>query len=96
MRSTQFDEHPPFEGEPEESHVRKQRNNLCQTIERLGYAQQNQVVLYGEVFDLVSNPVTVGKDLVFVDALERSSGRIRRVRIPPAIVQRARTMRRAG
>lgn len=96
MRSTQFDEHLPFEGGPEERPVRKQRENLCQTIKRLGYAQENQVVLYGEVFDLLSNPVSVGTDLVFVDALERSSGRVRRVRIPPAIVQRARTLRRAG
>lgn len=47
--------------------------------------------MYGEVFNLVSDPFSVGEHLVFVDALERKSGRVRRVRIPSAIVERART-----
>jgi hypothetical protein len=47
-------------------------------------------MLYGEVFDLVSDPVSVGDSFVFVDALERKSGHVRRVRIPSAIVQMAR------
>jgi hypothetical protein len=96
MRSTQFDDHLPFEEEPEEHRARNQPDNLCETLKRLGYAQNNQVRLYGEVFDLVSAPVRVGENFVLVDALERKSGQIRRVRIPLTIVQMARIKRRAA
>ena len=96
MRSTQFDDHTPFEEEPEEHRGRNQSDTLCETIKRLGYAQNNQVRLYGEVFDLVSDPFSVGENCVFVDALEQKSGRVRRVRIPPTIVQMARIKRRAA
>src|SRR5947207_2609068 len=96
MRSTQFDDHSPFEEEPEEQRGRNQPDTLCETIKRLGYAQNNQVRLYGEVFDLVSDPVSVGENFVFVDALEQKSGQVMRVRIPPTIVQIARIKRRAA
>lgn len=69
---------------------------ICETIKRLGYGQNNQVRLYGEIFDLVSNPVSVGDNFVFVDALERKSGQVRRVRIPLAIVYRAKQDLRVG
>jgi hypothetical protein len=52
--------------------------------------------LYGEVFELVSDPVAVSENFVFVDALERKSGQVRRVRIPLTIVQKARIERRAA
>ncbi len=90
MRRTLFDDHSPFEEEPEEHCGRNQPDTLCETIKRLGYAQNNQVRLYGDVFDLVSDPVRVGENFVFVDAVEQKSGRVRRVRIPPTIVQMAR------
>lgn len=96
MRSTQFDDHFPFEEQPEEHRGRNQPDKVCETIKRLGYGQNNQVSLYGEVFDLVSDPVKVGENFVFVDALERKSGRVRRVRIPPTIVQMARIKSRAA
>ena len=96
MRSTQFDDHSPFEEEPEEHRGRNRRGTLCETIKRLGYAQNNQVRLYGQVFELVSDPVSIGENFVFVDALEQNSGQVRRVRIPPTIVQMARIKRRAA
>ena len=96
MRSTRFVDHFPFEEEPDEHRLRRQPDTLCETIKRMGYAQNNQVKLYGEVFDLVSDPIIVGDNFVFVDALERKSGQVRRVRIPPAIVQMARIKRRAA
>ena len=37
----------------------KQQDTLCGSIKRLGYARNNQVRLYGEVFDLVSDPVSL-------------------------------------
>lgn len=70
-------------------------DTLSETIKLLGFAQNNQVKLYGKVFDLVSDPVVVGKDLVFVDALERGSSKVLRVRIPPTIVRMARIKRHA-
>ena len=90
MRSTQFDDNYPFEEDPEQHSGRNQPDTLCETIRRLGYAKGNQVRLYGEAFELVSDPVSVGENFVFVDALERRSGKVKRVRIPPTIVQMAR------
>ena len=95
MRSTQFDEHFPIEEAPEEHRGRNQPS-LCETLKRLGYAHDNQVRLYGQVFDLVSDPVSVSENFVFVDALERKSGQFRRVRIPRTIIRMARMKGRAA
>jgi hypothetical protein len=96
MRSTQFDDHLPFHEEPEEHRGRNEPDTLCETIKRLGFAQNNQVKFYGKVFDLLSDPVIVGENFVFVDALEQRSGKVMRVRIPPTIVQMARIKSRAA
>ena len=96
MRSTQFDDHFPFEEGPEESRGRNQPHTLCETLKRLGYAQDNQVRLYGEIFHLVSDPICFGENLVFVDALHGRSGKVMRIRIPPTLVQMARIKARAG
>jgi hypothetical protein len=45
--------------------------------------------LYGSQFELVSDPLIVDNDLVFVDAVEQKSGQRRRVRIPLMIVRMA-------
>jgi hypothetical protein len=95
MRSTQFDDHFPFEEEPEVQSGRHRPDTLSEKIKLLGYAQNNQVRLYGEVFDLVSDPVSVGENFVFVDALDRK-GQVRRIRIPRTILQMARIKRRAA
>ena len=96
MRSTQFDDQSTLEEKPEEHRESKPLDTLCETIKRLGYAQNNQVRLYGDVFDLVSDPVSVGGNFVYVDAVEQKSNQLRRVRIPLTIVQMARTKRRAA
>jgi hypothetical protein len=96
MRSTQFDDHSTSEEKPEERRAARPPDTLCETIRLLGYAQNNQVRLYGEVFDLVSDPVCVGGDCVYVDAVEQRSNQVRRVHIPLTIVQMARTKRRAA
>ena len=41
------------------TNMTKERYTLCESIKRLGYARNNQVRLYGEVFDLVSDPVSL-------------------------------------
>ena len=50
MRSTQFDDHSPFDEKPEDHYERNQPDTLCEVIKRLGYARDNRVRLYGEVF----------------------------------------------
>lgn len=63
---------------------------LCQRIKRLGYSQDQQIRLYGEVFEVVSDPFIAGHNVVFVDAREQRSGELRRVRIPINIVEMAK------
>jgi len=74
----------------------KDHTTLCEMLKRLGFAQNSEVRLYGEVFDLVSDPVSIGDNLVFVDAVERKSGDARRIRIPLTIVRMAQQDRRAA
>jgi hypothetical protein len=62
----------------------------------LGFAQGNQMKLYGEEFELVSEPIVMADNLVFVDAIESKSGRTRRVRIPLQILQMANRERSAA
>lgn len=64
MRSTQFDETLPFKERPEEYHRRGRPDALCEVIKHMGYGQNSQVGLYGEMFDLVSNPIRDSDDLV--------------------------------
>ena len=95
MRSTQFNDRLPLEEDSEEYRGRHHPDTLCETIKGLGYTQNKQVMLYGELFDLVSDPVIVGEKLVFVAALDRE-GQMKRVRIPANIVQMARIKARAA
>lgn len=95
LRSTQFDDPIPI-GEAPEEHRGRNQPSLCETLKRLGYARDNQVRLYGQVFDLVSDPIKVSESLVFVDALEQKSGQFKRVRVPRTIIQMARMKGRAA
>lgn len=74
------------------SHDRK----LCERLKRLGFAQENRMRLYGQEFDLISDPFIVENDVVFVDAIERKSQVQRRVRIPLPIVHMANSERMAA
>jgi len=46
MRSTQFDDHLPYEEEPEEYRGRNQPDTLCETIKRPSHARSNEVRLH--------------------------------------------------
>ena len=74
----------------------KQQVSLCDRLKRLGFSKENQLKLYGEEFDLVSDPIVMGDDLVFVDAIERKSRQQRRVRVPLPIVHMANRELRAA
>ncbi len=67
----------------------RNETNVCERLKRLGFAQQNQLRLYGQEYELVSDPILMG-DLVFVDAIEKSSRQQRRVRVPSVIVNMAK------
>jgi hypothetical protein len=55
---------------------------MCEKLKRLGYGQNSQIKLYGDKFDITSDPLVINDNLVVIDAVETKSGRARRVRIP--------------
>jgi len=65
----------------------KEETSLCERIKRLGYVQGNQVKLYGEIFEVVSDPVALSEKIVFLEARERRSGDLRCIRIPINVIQ---------
>jgi len=68
---------------------------LCDSLKKLGFSRNTQVKLYGEVFHLTSDPVYVRGNFVFVDAVEKRSGRRARVRIPLNILQMVKSSQAA-
>ena len=64
--------------------------SLSARLKGLGFTKGNQMKLYGEVFELMSEPIILADNVVLVDATERKSGMSRRVRIPLPIVNMAR------
>jgi len=60
---------------------------LCDRLKRLGYARNIQMKLYGETFELVSDPVVVSEKLAFVDGIEKKSRERRRIRIPLVVLR---------
>lgn len=70
--------------------------NLSAHLRRLGFTQGNQMKLYGEVFEFLSEPIVLTDDVVFVDATERKTGQTRRVRIPLPIVNIANRQQNAA
>jgi hypothetical protein len=58
---------------------------ICEKLRKLGYARQRHIRLYGEEFDLISNPIPDG-DGFAVDGIASKSGDQRRIRVPLSIV----------
>jgi hypothetical protein len=69
---------------------------LSARLKRLGFTKGNQMKLYGEVFEFVSEPIVMADNVVLLDATERKSGQSRRVRIPLPIVNMASAERSAA
>ena len=65
------------------------QKSLSARLKRLGFTKGNQMKLYGEVFEVVSEPILMADNVVLVDATEKKSGLSRRVRIPLPIVNMA-------
>lgn len=55
----------------------------------MGFAKGNQMNLYGQVFEVVGEPILMADEIVLIDATERKSGQLRRVRLPLPIVKKA-------
>jgi hypothetical protein len=61
---------------------------LCERLKQLGYARQKTIRLYGEIFELQSDPLPEGQDFV-VHARSTKTYHVRAVKIPRFIVQSA-------
>ncbi len=65
------------------------KKGICERLQELGYARERHIRLYGEEFQLVSNPTPEG-DGYAIDGITRRSGAVRRVRIPLSLVHSVR------
>ena len=71
------------------SFMTEKQVSLTARLKRLGFTKGNQMKLYGEIFELVSEPILIADDVVLMDATDKKSGLSRRVRIPLPIVRMA-------
>lgn len=69
---------------------------LCAKLKQLGFAQENQMRLYGEEFKFLSDPIVMADGTVFVEVIEKRSHQTRRIRIPLPIVNMASAPRTAA
>jgi hypothetical protein len=70
--------------------------NLSLRLKRLGFTIGNQMRLYGEVFEFVSEPIVMTDSVVLLDATEKKTGQMKRVRVPLPIVHMAMGERTAA
>ena len=59
---------------------------ICEKLKALGYAHRERIRMYGEEFDLISNPISDGNGFA-IEAVSRKSGNARMLRIPLSILQ---------
>jgi hypothetical protein len=64
-------------------------SGLCERLKRLGFAQQKRMKLYGEEYQLLSDPIISSEDLVFIEVMEQKSHQQKRLRIPLPILNMA-------
>ncbi len=64
----------------------EKRMFLCERLQRLGYTRQRRIKLYGEEFDLISNPMPDRNGYV-IDGVSCKSGGSRHIRIPLPLVR---------
>jgi hypothetical protein len=58
-------------------------------LKKLGFTKGSPMKLYGEVFDVVGEPILMADEMVLLDATERKSGQLRRIRLPLPVVKMA-------
>jgi hypothetical protein len=74
----------------------KKQLDLCTQLKRLGFTPGNQMKLYGEAFEFLSDPLVMSDNLVLLDATNIKTGQMRRVRIPLPVVNMANGERNAA
>jgi hypothetical protein len=62
---------------------------ICEKLKKFGYSRERRIRLYGEEFHLISNPFPEGNGFA-VEGIARSSGELKRMRIPLSLVQTLR------
>jgi len=62
---------------------------ICERLQKLGYAREKYIRLYGEEFHLVSNPIPDGNGYS-VEGTTRASASVRRMRIPLSLIHTLR------
>ena len=67
-----------------------QPRTLSVRLRGLGFAQGNQMKLYGQSYQVDGEPMVVTDDLVLVDAIEMKSGERKRIRIPLPVLKIAK------
>jgi hypothetical protein len=69
---------------------------LNEKLKTLGFTPGNRMRLYGQMFEIASEPTVENETLVLVDAVEIRSGTPRRLRIPLPILRMASHSKRAA
>ena len=58
---------------------------LCKRLQRLGFTSKHRVKLYGDEFDLISDPTFDGRGYG-IDGVSQKSGNLRHLGIPLSVV----------
>jgi hypothetical protein len=61
-------------------------DEVCERLKALGYAHRKRIKMYGEEFELTSNPIVYENGFA-IEAISRKSGDARKLRIPLSILQ---------
>lgn len=67
----------------------EESRTLIARLKGLGFTRGSQMKLYGEKFEMAGEPMVVTDDLVLVEAIDKRSGQLTRVRIPLPILKMA-------
>jgi hypothetical protein len=61
-------------------------NEVCAQLQKMGYAQSKRIRIYGQEFEVVSNPFPQG-DGIAIQALSKRETQARTLRLPLPVVQ---------
>jgi hypothetical protein len=64
----------------------QREDEICAKLIALGYAKHKRIRMYGEEFDLISDPVADENGFA-IEAVSRKSGATRKLRIPLSVLR---------
>lgn len=62
--------------------------DVCSALKRLGFTKRKKVRLYGEEFELLSDPI-IEQGGAVVEALDKKAEHPRKIKIPSTVLQMA-------